>query len=331
MKLLRRHLFTILGLCISVFALFFLGKQFDISELVEAMNHVDLVMLLPVPALILLSFAMRAQRWRLLVEHQPPIRFLPSFSALMIGYLFNNLFPARAGDVARALELGRSEKMSRTKVFATLVTERTVDLFTTLSLLVIVLMSYPALPKTLKESSAVFAFLAFGALSLLVLIHITGQRWITPLLGILARWLPHQVNTRLEQIIHSLLEGIAGMFRPSHAFGFLLLTGLVWTIEVLMVYVVALAVGLPLALGNAFLVLLILAMGSMVPSSPSQVGTYEFVGLAALALIDLKGPLALAFIALLHLLTLAGSTTIGVICLLLRKRSPALMDEGPLA
>lgn len=329
MKLIRRHLAAVLGLLISASALFWLAQQFDIAELADALNQVDLSMLVPVPALIFLSFAMRAQRWCLLVEHQPPIRFWQSFSALMIGYLLNNLLPARAGDVARALELGRSEKMSRTKVFATLVTERTVDLVTTLTLLAAVLLSYPALPEWIKKGGVVIALLAVCAMSLLVLAHTTGRHWIPPLVGMLAQWLPEAVRTKLDQMVMSALEGIAGMFRPSHAVGFLLLTGLVWTIEVVMVYMVAASVGLPLALGNALLVLLVLAMGSMVPSSPGQVGTYEFVGLAALALVALQGPLALAFIVLLHLLTLVGSTTIGVMCLLVRERSPLPLKDTP--
>lgn len=329
MKLIRRHLTTALGLLISVSAIFWLVHQFDIAELKNALKQVDLWMLVPIPVLVFLSFAMRAQRWCLLVEHQPPIRFWRSFSALMIGYLLNNFLPARAGDVARALELGRSEQISRTKVFATLVTERTVDLVMTLSLLAGVLTSYPALPDWIKKGGMVVAFFAVCAVSLLVLAHTTGRRWIPALLGLFSQWLPDAVSKKMDQMVISALEGIAGMFRPAHAVGFLLLTGLVWAVEVVMVYMVAAAVGLPLALGNALLVLLVLAMGSMVPSSPGQVGTYEFVGLAALALIAIQGPLALAFIVLLHVLTLAGSTTIGVVCLLMRKHSSFAFKDAP--
>ena len=130
-------------------------------------------------------------------------------------------------------------------------------------------------------------------------------------------------------MVISALEGIAGIFRPSQAVGFFLLTGFIWTAEVLTVRLVASSVGLPLALGNALLVLVVLAMGSMVPSSPGQVGTYEFIGLAALAMISIHGPLALAFIVILHLLTLLGSTMIGAWCLLVRERSPRLLQDTP--
>ncbi len=325
----RRHLPTVLGLLISASALFWLAQQFNFAELTSALSQVDISVLAPVPVLIFMSFITRAQRWRLLVDHQPPVRFWQSFSALMVGYLLNNILPARAGDVARALELGRSERMSRTKVFATLVTERTVDLVTTLTLLAAVLISYPALPEWIKKAGILLSLLSISAMSLLVLVHTTGRRWLPPLVAMLARWLPVAVGTKLDHMVISALQGIAGMFRPSHAVGFLLLTGLIWTIEVVIVYIVATSVGLPLALGNALLVLLVLAMGSMVPSSPGQVGTYEFVGLAGLALVALQGPLALAFIVLLHLLTLVGSTMIGVMCMLLRERSPLPLKDMP--
>lgn len=329
MKLIRRYLPAVLGLLISAGALFWLAQKFNFAELTDALQQVDVLILAPVPVLILMSFAMRAQRWRLLVDHKPQVRFWQSFSALMIGYLLNNILPARAGDVARALELGRSENMSRTKVFATLVTERTVDLVTTLTLLAAVFLSYPALPEWIKKAGIFITLLSIVAMSMLVLAHTTGRRWIPRLVAMLSQWLPKAVQAKLDQMVMSALEGIAGMFRPSHAVGFLLLTGFIWTVEVVITHIVATSVGLPLALGNALLVLLVLAMGSMVPSSPGQVGTYEFVGLAALALVALQGPLALTFIVLLHLLTLVGSTIIGVVCFLVRERSPLSLKDIP--
>lgn len=328
MKKFGQNLAGMLGILFSLGALFWLAQQFDFNELMNTLHRLDWMMLAPVPLMIFMSFALRAQRWRLLVEHQPPIRYWPSFSALMIGYFMNSVLPARAGDVARALELGRSEQMSRTKVFATLVTERTVDLVATLVLLSLVLLNYPALPEWLKKSGVAVATLAAGAGFMLVLAHTTGRRWITPLVGRVAHYLPKKIGSKLDQMVLSALEGIAGMFRPTRAIGFILITALLWCIEVAIVYIVAVSVGLPLAPGNALFVLLVLAIGSMIPSSPGFVGTYEFFGVSALGLIGLEGPSALAFIILLHILTLLGATSIGAVCLVLRQgTSQPLKDE----
>ena len=146
MSSVRRYLVGFGGIAVSVLAITWLASHFDFSDVATALGRANPVVLAPLPFLVLLSFLLRAQRWRVIVEHEPPVRFWPSFRALMIGYLLNNLLPARAGDLARALELGRTESISRTKVLATLVTERTAELGFMLLLLSLVLLSYPALP-----------------------------------------------------------------------------------------------------------------------------------------------------------------------------------------
>ena len=117
----------------------------------------------------------------------------------------------------------------------------------------------------------------------------------------------------------SFLDGIAGLFKPSKVICFLLLTIIIWIVETLIVYVIATAVGLPLAVGNALFVILIISMASVVPSSPGQLGTYEFAGITALSWSYLTGPLNVLFVVTLHLTTLGTSTSLGIVCFLLRK------------
>lgn len=321
MNFVRRYLMTLLGIGISVVAIFWLAGRFDLAEVAATLRSADPLLMAPTPLLIVASFVLRAQRWRLVVEHKPPVRYWPSFRALMIGYLLNNLLPARAGDFARALELGRTERMSRTKVLATLVTERAVDLAITLAILSLVLLSYPALPVWLKQAGVAIAVVSAVAIGALVLAHTMGQRLVPWVHGWLSRWLPVRLGQRIEAMAFSALEGIAGMFRPSRAAGFIALTALIWVVEVLMVYLIARAAGLDLAPGNALFVLLVIAIGTMVPSSPGFIGTYEFFGVAALAIIGITGTSALAFVIVLHVTTLLGSTFIGAVCFLLRPRT----------
>lgn len=320
MQRLRHNLGTVIGLAISALALVYVAHQFDLGDIVATLKTIDPLILLPVPFLILGSFAIRAQRWRLLVKHEPAIRYWPSLSALMIGYLFNNVLPARAGDFARALELGRTEQMSRTKVFATLVTERVLDLTATLAILAAVLLTYPALPSWLQAAGITVAIAVVGVLIALVLAHTTGRGWMLDLLRYCTRFLPEGLRDRPVTMANSALEGIEGMFRPAHAASFLGLTVVIWSLEVGIVYLTAASIGLNVPLGNALFVLLFLAIGTMVPASPGFVGTYEYFGVSALALIGITGAPALAFIVLLHLITLFGSSLIGGLFYLLRPR-----------
>lgn len=322
MKVFARYLAPAFGFLMSAVALTWLAQQFDLPELLASLRELDPVQLTPIPLLILASFGLRARRWLLLIHHTPPIKYWPSFRALMIGYLLNNLLPARAGDLARVLELGRTEKISRTKVLATLVTERTVDLAATLFLLSFVLLSYPQLPAWLKQSGTAITLVTAFALGILAAAHCWGSRFVSMLCTQLTRWLPTSLGSRVETMAHSALDGIAGMFRPKQAVGFILLTAIIWIIEVAIVYLVVNAAGVPLAVGNALFILLLIAIGTMVPSSPGFVGTYEFFGISALSIIGINGPSALAAIVLLHVTTLFGSSVIGAVCFALR--SPAL-------
>jgi uncharacterized protein (TIRG00374 family) len=317
-RLLRRHLLSLAGIGVSLVALVWLAKQINGPDLIAAFRNANLWLLIPAPFLALFSFALRAQRWRLLMRHTPPLRYWPSFRALMIGYLLNNLLPARAGDIARALELGRTERISRTKVLATLVTERVIDLAATLFLLSLVLVLYPQLPSWLKQSGTVIALGTAVVICILAAAHWMGPRFVSLLCTLISRWLPGSVGTRIETMAHSALDGIAGMFRPKQAAGFILLTTLVWAIEVAIAYLVINAAGIALAPGNALFVLLVIAIGTMVPSSPGFVGTYEFFGMSALSIIGISGPSALAAIVLLHVTTLLSSSVIGVISFTLR-------------
>ncbi|WP_137918273.1 lysylphosphatidylglycerol synthase transmembrane domain-containing protein [Hydrogenophaga sp. 2FB] len=319
----RQHALTLIGLAVSLIAIGWLLSNFDLSEVARTLARADLTILLPLPLILIASFALRTQRWRLVVEHEPPVHWWPGFRALMIGYLLNNVLPARAGDVARALELGRTEQMSRTKVFATLVVERTADLAFMLALLSVVLLSYPAIPEWLKQAGLAVTAITVLAMSLLAAAHLLGKRLIPWLHRRLLQRLPIQAATRVQNILASALDGIAGGFRLKHFTGFLALTVVIWVLEVALVWLIARAIGLDLAPGNALFVLLLIAIGTMVPASPGFVGTYEFFGVAALGMLQVHGAQALAFVVLLHLATLLGSTLIGALCFLARPAAPS--------
>ncbi|NIN54222.1 MAG: flippase-like domain-containing protein [Hydrogenophaga sp.] len=328
MRAWRQHALTMAGLAVSLAAIGWLMRHFDLGAVARTLAGADAWVLAPLPLLLIASFALRTQRWRLVVEHQPPVRWWPGFRALMIGYLLNNLLPARAGDLARALELGRTEQMSRTKVFATLVVERTADLAFMLVLLSAVLLSYPAIPTWLKQAGVVVAAITATAIAVLTAAHTMGERFVPWLHARLLRRLPDRTAARAREILQSALAGIAGGFRPGRFTGFLLLTIIIWTLEVALVWLTARALSLDLAPGNALFVLLLIAIGTMVPASPGFVGTYEFFGVAALGMLQVHGIQALAFVVLLHLVTLLGSSLIGALCLLARPAAPSPRTIG---
>lgn len=320
-SLLRNNLATLLGLLVSALALFWLGRTVAWEEVLQALGSVQLPKMWPVPALLLLSFLLRALRWLALIEHDPPVRLVASFRALMLGYLFNTLLPARAGDLIRTLELARTQQMSRTKVLATLVTEKIVDLGSVLMLLSMVLVIYPALPQWLGTAGNAIASVTGALLVLTLALHISGAERLAYILNRLAPILPQMISIRLEPMMRSGLQGLGTLFRPSRLAIVSGLTGLIWAVEVVLVYQVAKACGVDLSLGNALFVLLVLAVVSMVPAAPGMIGTYEMFGLMALRILGEAEGSSLVLVVTLHVITIAGAILFGLLCMATRPSS----------
>ena len=228
----------------------------------------------------------------------------------------SNLLPARGGDVVRALESENREGLSRSSIFGTVVVERIGDLLFMFALLSCVLLAYPALPAWLKHAGLVLAVVTVLALAVLAIGRPGRRRSLVPAAAnAFRRFTPGRLVDRGEHIAQSFLEGISGALDARRLAGFMCLTGAAWIVEVLILYFVAGALDLSIPFGNLLFVLLFIAIGTMVPSSPGFVGTYEFFGISALEIVGVSGPVALAYVLILHAVTLLGSSALGALCL----------------
>jgi uncharacterized protein (TIRG00374 family) len=306
---------AIVGIAISIAAILWLGQRYDLGGVIAALRTARLEPLVPVPLLMVIGFSLRVQRWRLLLAAKAPVRFGNAFRAVMIGYLFNNLMPARAGELVRAHILGRSEGISRTLAFATIVVEKAGELVFMLGLLSLVSLLYPALPGWFKHAGLLLGAITIFMGTVFVVVHLRGIAFLAALSNLMSRVLsPHRVQ-RFQTISSAFLRGLSGLFDGLRMLAFFSVTAIIWTIEVLILHFVALAFGHTIPLGNLLFVFLAIAVGTIVPSAPGFVGTYEFFGVSALSVIGVTGPSALGFVIGVHAITLLGSSALGMLCL----------------
>src|SRR5438105_9490736 len=119
--------------------------------------------LAPALVLVLLTVVARAERWRVLFAPERRPRHGPVLYATLIGYLFNSILPARAGEAARVVALNQRARTSRAEAVATVVVERAYDV---LLLLVLLFVGLPWLPHVTWLRAA--AILAIGVTVALV-------------------------------------------------------------------------------------------------------------------------------------------------------------------
>src|SRR5437588_6378593 len=135
--MLRSHLRTVvvLGLAAGLLALFL--YKVDLWGAIAAIAHARPGWLALSLATMLANLALRAFRWRYLLEPLGNATFGNAFRATAVGFAANSVLPARAGEVIRPYFLSRHEAMSATGAFATIILERLLDTVTVLAQLAV--------------------------------------------------------------------------------------------------------------------------------------------------------------------------------------------------
>lgn len=311
----RGSLARLLGILISLILLVWVLRAFDLADVGCALQAANYLYLLPVAVLIVLNYAVRALRWGTLFGDTRVPGWSSLFVAMMIGYLANNVLPARAGELVRAYVLGQREGVAKSTVLATVVVERVADLVVALLLLAAALLFYP-LPAWLGRAGLVVGVVGLAALAFLILVNVVGLQLVARVVRLLG-FLPGTVLRRIEAVGSGFVAGVSGLRDRRRALQFLYCTTLIWMMELVTTFLMARAFHLPVTVGGSLFVMLVVGLGTMVPSSPGYVGTYEFFATSALALLGVAGGAALSFALVMHAVTFLGSSLLGVVSIAL--------------
>jgi len=116
-----------LGFFIGFILLAFTLKDINWQETLLLLKRVNFLPIFLGLIFLGINLFLKTYRWRILLDS--PV--LPSriFAILTIGYLVNNLLPARAGELARIYLMGRKEGVGMSKTLGTIIIEKTLDTF----------------------------------------------------------------------------------------------------------------------------------------------------------------------------------------------------------
>ncbi len=297
------------GVIISGVVLVVVFQLANWKDLGTAFAAVQLPNLLVAVALIVFSLGTRAMAWRTLLNNKA--RFLDSFFIINEGYLLNNIFPLRMGEIGRAVLMGRTSGLGAFHVLSTIVIERAFDL---VAAAVLLLLTLPlALQMEWAKTVAIITLFVVGIG--LVMMYLAGRYRER-----LAEWL-HKLGQRspfyqkhISSRISSLLEGLGALTSAKTFLLSLFWIALSWVVWVLVYYVMLLSIAphAPLwwaAFGDA-----VLAMGVAVPSAPAALGVFEGSLAGALSLVQ-GGPsfsLALGYAILMHFIQFVITGVLGL-------------------
>ncbi|MFH1961998.1 MAG: lysylphosphatidylglycerol synthase transmembrane domain-containing protein [bacterium] len=303
-----------IGIGISVTFLYFALKSIEIEKVLKAFEEINYIYLFPVIFFTILTYVVRAWRWRYFFRHVKPIRFSSLFSATMIGFMANNILPARIGELVRAYCIGKKENISKSMSFATIVLERIFDGFSLLFLFVITLILYP-FPEEVRKIGYLFAVVYLAAAGILISIKVwSGQAM--KIVNFLCSYLPKPVGTAITGYTHSFISGLDVLKNGWDVFYILLYSILMWTISAISFYFMFPGCHLDqLSFLAALFVLIVVAIGIAIPAAPGAVGTFQYFAMLGLAVFGIDKNTGLTFSIILHITQMAVPIFIGWIYL----------------
>mgnify|MGYP001185025283 FL=1 len=304
------------GVIISLVALVIVFRLARWEELRTAFQNVQPLPVAAAVVLTVISLWTRANGWRVLLDHRPTVS--QSFFIINEGYLLNNLFPLRMGEVGRAVFMGQASGLGPLHVLSTIVIERAFDLAIAAGMLL------STLPLALgAEWARPFAVVTLG----LVVLGLAGlygmarfnERVQTFILKLGQRWA--FVERWIVPRVASLLEGLRVLTRPSQFLAALFWIVISWVLWVAVHYVMLFTLVPQVPLWWPMFIDSVLALGVAVPSAPAALGVFEAAVVGALAVLGVDNSSALAYAILMHFINFAVTGIFGFIGLVKEGRS----------
>lgn len=300
---------AVLGTAVSVVAIVLVLSSVDLTRTLDVLASASPGWVLGAAALVCVDLAIRSLRWQRLLAPIRHVAYRAVGSYLLVGYLANNVLPARLGELVRSHYLGDREGLSRTTTLGTVVVERVIDtaVVVAIAAFAILILNVRGVVTNAVIIGAAVAALLLVALAIAVAAHrLPGGAAV---MRFIDRW------PRVAQAVERLRNGLSVAGRPRTLAEVLALSALAWATTSLAFAAAGQAVGLELRIGEAALIASGVALASAIPSGPGYLGTFELAALKIAEALGKPAEQAFALALLAHVTILVITSAGGLVVL----------------
>lgn len=318
---------ALVGGAISVVTLAVILRGVDLAAVAEILRTATPGWLVVMVVAICCDLVARAIRWQRLLAPVHHVPYRRTLQYLLIGYLANNVLPARLGELVRCHYLGDREGVSRTTTLGTVVVERVVDTAVVVSIAALAIVVLQV--RGLVASAVLFGLAVTVLLVVLLAVLVVARRLpgAERIAAFVERW------PRVADVARKLHGGLVVAGRPKTLFGALALSGLAWSATVVAFAAAGQALGVELTTAQAALLASGVALATAIPSGPGNLGTFDLAATAIASTFGLDRERAVALAIVSHA-TVLVVTSVGGGAALLRlgwaHRPPAPVTEAEL-
>lgn len=306
------------GLLISAFFLFIALRGLHLDQVWGAIASARLIWLLPGILVYFLAVLTRAWRWHFLlrpIEQIPPLGMFP---IVAIGYMGNNIYPARAGELVSALVLKRRHQVPVSASLATILVERIFDGVVMLSFLFFNLfqlnhfVTQSGFIGLLRSLAFWGSALFIGLLVIFLAIASAPHKADHILTSISGAVLPEKWRTGAQQVIQRFIQGFGALRSPGEVLTVFAVSICIWLIETCFYWFVMLAFPFNVSFFTLMLLLGVVNLATTLPSAPGYIGTFDAMSIAFLTAAGVSPELSAGFTLLMHAALWLPITALGL-------------------
>ncbi len=315
----------LLGIGLGIVLIYFSVRGIDFNETLTDLKKVHLGYAGLSLFFIILMQALRSYRWGVILEPMEKISQFTLFAVTSVGFLAIAAIPARIGELARPYLIAKRSSINMSSALGTIIVERVLDSLAVLTITVAVFILQD-LPSWMFKSG-----ILFFSLTMLVIACMIGLIWrrerAVKIIDWILRWLPGKLAQKVNHVIHHFIDGFQVITDVNSLLYLLLLSAVVWLVDVAAIYTLLLAFGFNLPLLAAFVVMVILIAGIAIPTAPGFIGNWHYACILGLSLFGIAKPEGFSFALVYHFLSMIVVIILGAIFLPFNKLSISDMTK----
>jgi len=296
----------VLGVALSAFFLWISLRGLKLADVQKIIHGAEYIWLLPGVIVYFIAVWIRAWRWHYLIKPLKEVSTKKMFPIVAIGYMGNNIFPARIGEVLRAVFLKQREEVPISASLATIIVER---IFDGVVMLAFIFLNLSELAKLTGDSGFVgniqqVAIIGTGVFIGALVIFLLAAMFphITKKVGLwfIQRLLPKGIHQKVIDLMNKFLDGLESLRSPFNILMVFFTSAIIWLLETGKYWFVMHAFKFSVSYFALMLMNGIVNLATTIPSAPGYVGTFDAPGIAVLVAYGIDHATAAAYTLVLH-------------------------------
>lgn len=295
------------GVAIAAAGIWIFSRQVHVDVLVHEMKQTRWWTIALVVALNPLTLFLRSLRWRVLLPEKTGRQKSGLFPLVTIGFMVNNILPARIGEAVRAMLLWRRNGFTIAESVGSLVVERLLDVMVFVTFLFTPICFLPQLAQLRLYGILLGA--GFGVVVAGLLLYARMPRVVIGMVSKLLGIVPARFRQKIVAVGTDLVSNLDWLFSLRKVVVVCILSVSTLWCQVLMLQF--LAQGLPNfgSLASMFGIAFA-AIGAAIPLAPGYVGTLHALMLQGMGMVGVAADRAGAIAVLYHAI---GYSTISLL------------------